>query len=261
MAWTCQSVKTLLGSHSSGHCWHVVPIRCKRWTCKPCAQKNLKSLIDRIKRGRPDKLLTLTAGPHLLESESECYNRHRPLIRRLVQWIRRNYGSFEYAAICERHRSGFPHWHLVCRCRYIPQRELSEQWCKLTGSKIVDIRKIKNARHAACYVAKYVSKNVGHQRPLWMKRVVGFSKHFAPRRIFLKPDGFTYQLRLDQPDSYLRSKAEDGLIVVPVLYGTLLFDAGEVWPEVAVTMIVGAQPPPENSPEKTGNATEGIPQR
>lgn len=51
------------------------------------------------------------------------------------------------------------HAHIIADAKYMPQRELSDEWLAVTGdSPIVDIRQIKNAEAAASYVAKYGSK-------------------------------------------------------------------------------------------------------
>jgi hypothetical protein len=52
-----------------------------------------------------------------------------------------------------------PHLHLLIETPWLPQKELSERWYAITGdSYIVDIRPIKESRHAANYVCKYASK-------------------------------------------------------------------------------------------------------
>ena len=51
-----------------------------------------------------------------------------------------------------------PHVHCIITGSYIPQRELSREWLRITGdSKIVDIRLIKDVQNAACEVARYAA--------------------------------------------------------------------------------------------------------
>jgi hypothetical protein len=155
---------------------------------------NLKVLLERIGRGRPTKFITLTARPNPGETAEAVNARHRPAIRRLVETLRRTKGEFEYCCVTELHRSGYPHWHLVVRCGFIPQSELSRLWEHLTGSFKVDIRAIKNAKHCANYVAKYVTKTTGTNKPPWLQRVIGFSRHFAEKRKSNRPPGYTWHL-------------------------------------------------------------------
>ena len=52
-----------------------------------------------------------------------------------------------------------PHLHVITGGAYIPHRELSREWNRITGhSFIVDIRAIKDPDIAADYVARYAAK-------------------------------------------------------------------------------------------------------
>jgi len=60
-----------------------------------------------------------------------------------------------------------PHLHALIDCRWIDQAELSDAWRQLTGSYVVDIRRVKGRTpdelHAAMReVLKYVAKPSGH---------------------------------------------------------------------------------------------------
>ena len=51
-----------------------------------------------------------------------------------------------------------PHIHCVVDGKYMKQKTLSELWCKITfGSKVVDIRPIRNIEKGAAEVARYAS--------------------------------------------------------------------------------------------------------
>jgi hypothetical protein len=51
-----------------------------------------------------------------------------------------------------------PHIHCILTGSYIPQRELSREWLRITGdSSVVDIRLVKNVESAACEVARYAA--------------------------------------------------------------------------------------------------------
>ena len=52
-----------------------------------------------------------------------------------------------------------PHLHVITGGGYIPRRELSREWLRITGeSFVVDIRAINNPATASDYVARYASK-------------------------------------------------------------------------------------------------------
>jgi hypothetical protein len=67
--------------------------------------------------------------------------------------------TLSFLAVFERHKSGWPHLHILLRCGYIAQQQLSLLSRAYIGSPVVDIRRIDSGRHAARYIAKYVSKD------------------------------------------------------------------------------------------------------
>jgi hypothetical protein len=68
--------------------------------------------------------------------------------------------NFEFLAVFEKHKSGFPHLHLLIRGSFIPWKMLRRMWEEITGSYQVDIRKIDTRGKAAFYVAKYIGKDL-----------------------------------------------------------------------------------------------------
>ena len=185
----CPFSKTLLGFHAASGIRRLTPIRCKRWTCPPCAAKNTAAIIHRIRFAMPQKFITLTAWPRPGETPELIYARVRPMIPRLVQLIRRRFGKFECCLITELTQKGNPHWHLVARCGFIPQRWLSDTWQSLTGACIVDIRQVKGGAQVAGYVAKYITKLFGQARPEWLKRGITYTRGFPrPPRLRLPRD-------------------------------------------------------------------------
>lgn len=129
---------------------------CRRWSCPVCGPKKRFQLVKRIAEGKPNRFLTLTVLPKENESPREAFTRTSPKIATLFRPYRSQIG-FRYARILESTKRGFPHYHFAIHSRWISQRELSSNWFKLTGSKIVDIRKLFG-RHVN-YLAKYVTKN------------------------------------------------------------------------------------------------------
>lgn len=143
-----------------GHDLVVARFRCKSWTCPHCAPKRLKRLAKEAYLGRPTKFLTLTARAHdgwtpdeAAASLVESWKRMREAIQE-----RFNTGIIPFIAVFERHKSGWPHLHILFRGPYIPQRWISRYMARRIDSPIVDIRAIKSRKRAAAYVAKYISK-------------------------------------------------------------------------------------------------------
>lgn len=190
----CPNVKSLIITHIATGSRRYCPIRCKQWSCSYCRRKNLKKLMARMAIGKPNKFITLTCKVNPEETVSQAYDRHRDAIRRLTVKIRKAYGSFECCTIVEATRKGNPHWHLVARSNYIPQRQLSAWWETLTGSRIVDIQAITSHKHAISYVSKYVLKTVGPNKPYWCKRVYQFTAHYGKLPRIKIPEGFRCEI-------------------------------------------------------------------
>lgn len=82
-------------------------------------------------------------------------------LRRSKLWKRTVIGG---VAILEVKRSAtrprwHPHLHVLVEGSYIPQNELTHVWHAITKTSfIVDVRMVSDARHAAHYVTKYLTK-------------------------------------------------------------------------------------------------------
>lgn len=155
--------------------------RCKTWMCPHCARILRRRLIARAKEGRPDKLVTLTINPAMFDCPDAAACALVEAWRRARQQLKEFHGheNIEFLAVFEEHKSGWPHLHILCRSKFISQRWLSKYMRQRINSPIVDVRKIKSAKHAAIYVAKYIAK--APKRFLGCKRF-WTSRHWqAPR--------------------------------------------------------------------------------
>ena len=139
---------------------------CHDRLCTPCANERSARLRDALQAAMG------TAG-HTFITLTLCGKNER-----LTDLVDRLYKSFRYlragklwseavtggAAFLEIKWSDkaarwHPHLHIICQAGYMPQAELSAAWRAITkDSFIVDIRRVKNPREAASYVAKYASK-------------------------------------------------------------------------------------------------------
>lgn len=79
----------------------------------------------------------------------------------LAKRIRRRFPStpFEYIAVWETHKNGYPHIHLIARGPFLPQRVLSRWWHQLNGSPVVDVRRVHSPNGATHYLTKYLTKS------------------------------------------------------------------------------------------------------
>lgn len=213
----CPYVKALIATHLPTGSTRITGIRCKRWKCAHCKRVNLRRLKHRLEDGKPTKFITLTARPGSSEDPGDMYRRIRPLIRRFIDLIRKRVGRFEHCIICERHESGFPHWHLLARSIFISQEWLSMQWFKITGSYVVHIRAVDSTHSAIRYAVKYIAKTVGSQRPHWLGRVYQFSQHWTervdkkidPDIIYTRSDKTPEEVFEQMQPHYLHSNTDD----------------------------------------------------
>lgn len=136
------------------------PLKCRCWSCDYCQPARINQLKGLARAGAPDTFLTLTANPKRGHSPDD---RARGLARawRLLRLrAMRHYGyrSLPFLAVFEKTKRGEPHLHILLRVRWLDQRWVSAQMRGLTSAPICDIRRVKGAKQAAAYVAKYVGK-------------------------------------------------------------------------------------------------------
>jgi hypothetical protein len=152
----------------------IAPFRCNSWDCYCCAHRmrsNLVEELDRLIDDRPElrRLLTLTLDPATAPDDQD--EQHRYLTERfnaLRTELRDRYDGLSYVWIREEGDSGNPHLHLLID-RYIPQNDLSQMASRVGLGHIVDIRRV-NARNAARYLTKYLTKGALHDLPEGVRR-------------------------------------------------------------------------------------------
>lgn len=194
----CMSAATMYAYSTYLGCYVMVQIKCKRWGCRHCGERKVKQMAVRCKAAKPTKFITLTVWTEAYRSPQEAYEDTRRKVSNLVVKIRRKWGEFEYLKVLESTKRGWPHYHLVARCGYIPQPWLSKEWEKLAGSKIVDIKRVDKVKDVYFYIVKYLSKQ--YKTP-WTNRRISWSKNFFPEDT--KPVGtdlgFTHVTYYDEP--------------------------------------------------------------
>jgi len=126
----------------------------------------------------PNRLMTLTVDPALYNAPRDAFEVTSPLVSELIRTLRKRFGEVEYLRVTEVTRAGWPHYHLLIRSKYLPQPVVQAEWNRLTGAKIVDLRKAQQCFKAYYYLAKYLSKM--HKLD-WTERHVSFSKSFFLR--------------------------------------------------------------------------------
>lgn len=133
---------------------------CGCWPCENCGPYRQWRCEQEIIAGEPTTFITLGCRTTLYNSPEEASVAMRRALPKLVKRIRRKFGkrSFEYACFVEAFKLGYPHFHLACRCPYIPQDWLSDQWRDLLDAPVVDIRTGGTPLQIAKYLCKYLVK-------------------------------------------------------------------------------------------------------
>ena len=171
----CTAATCIVGYSMSLQRSIVLAITCKRWGCAFCGPCKVRKLAAVAQEAKPNSLVTLTVNPKLYENPRQAFEATRRVVAVLARKIRTTVEEFEYLRVLEVTKKGWPHYHLIARTAYIPQRDLSGWWAELTGAPIVDIRRIKKREDAYWYVVKYLSK----QKYIpWTNRRVTMTKHF-----------------------------------------------------------------------------------
>jgi hypothetical protein len=150
---------------------------CKAWSCKYCGHVKRKQLQSKIKAARPNRFVTLTTCGHATETPRQIFDWSRRQISELGKVIRKENSEFEYLRCLEATKTGYPHYHLLCRSGWLDQKRLSELWCKFTRAYIVDIRALSKDENAAKYVMKYLGKQTSLS---FTKRRLSWTRRFFP---------------------------------------------------------------------------------
>ena len=146
--------------NSDGSAGHATLLRCKRWSCDLCKPFNHRRIKRAAREGRPSTFLTLTVNPARYSSPDEAARELRATWLNLRRRMQRAFGIKRppFIAIFEATKAGWPHLHILMRCRFIAQAWFSAQMRDMIGAPIVDVRFVQDAGRVAAYVAKYVSK-------------------------------------------------------------------------------------------------------
>lgn len=140
----------------------IIPIRCRQWACPFCAPVKLRELQMKARRGHPQRHIVLTMRPRPGQTLPEQIKFIARSFNKLVERIRKLYGTFEYMRVLELHKTGHPHLHILCRSDYIPQRWLQQNWRAITGAWNVHISKVQSTMAAVHELTKYFAKTVAN---------------------------------------------------------------------------------------------------
>lgn len=139
---------------------HATVLRCKRWSCDLCNPFNHRRIKRKAREGKPNVFLTLTVNPSRHSSPDQAATALKTAWVNLRRAMKREHGIDQppFIAVFEQTKKGWPHLHILMRCRFISQGWYSRSMARLIGAPIVDVRFIQDGGRVAAYVAKYISK-------------------------------------------------------------------------------------------------------
>jgi hypothetical protein len=120
-------------------------------------------------------MLTLTLDPKYYLNPKDAWQKTAKLVPELIRKLRPKFGDIEYLRVTELHKSGWPHYHLLLRSRYLPYEIVKTLWETLTGAIKVDLRQVDKTFSAYWYLTKYLAKL--HNKH-WTDRHVSTSRKF-----------------------------------------------------------------------------------
>ena len=157
----------------------VIPAACGRWDCPDCAPRKAAAYAHRLFLAGPERHITLTWNPAVSDDPQVALARMKKALPKLIEALRlpirgpdRKITGYtrriEYAAIWERHKSGFPHLHIAQWGDFIPQAEIRSNWKRLTGASIVYIK------------AMYASQDHGHNWTKYLLKAIPENSIYFP---------------------------------------------------------------------------------
>jgi len=250
----CWNAQTLEAYSTTYRCTVWIPLPCKQWKCRFCANQKIKNLAIKCETAKPDRLLTLTVDPSKWDNPRAAFDGTRRHVPELIRYLRKRFGACEYLRVTELTKGGWPHYHLLVRSPFLPHAVVKEKWKELTGAIIVDLRPVKNHFRTYTYLVKYLSKmhKIG-----WTERHVSYSKGFFLDKPF-KADsclGLEEHKIIEQhPAKYLHAMFRNAEIVA-IGYSVFAINPPHQAIEEATATPWVKTPPPEESPQPTTSST------
>jgi hypothetical protein len=170
----------------------LCPVTCKRWGCPYCAVRKIRKLAYLTNAAAPNRWIRLGVDPALYEAQEAtadnnwekksapqvAWEKTAPQFPECFRILRKLRDEpIEYLRVTELHKSGFPHYHALLRCGFLPKKQLDDTWAKLTGAPYNWIAKIDSTFSSFRYLVKYLTKL---HKIEWTDRHVSYSRGFFP---------------------------------------------------------------------------------
>lgn len=148
---------------------------CRKLSCEHCGPKKAaiyrRAVARRAAEYKLQRFMTLTLDPRKIDSGADSVSYLRKCFSKFRVYLGRKYGKekVSYISVIELHKSGLAHLHVLVGV-YIPQQWISENWQRVGGGRIVDIRLV-DVHNVSKYLSKYITKDLLLMVPAKKKRI------------------------------------------------------------------------------------------
>lgn len=175
--------RSIVNGDEEGHV--ALSVRCRAWTCPDCMPTRKAGLIAQAIGGTPNKFLTLTLRRRRrLTAEQAAYwliNSWRKCRLKIMRWY--GWSRLPFLAVVEKHKSGWPHLHILLRCPFIDHELLSEWMGQYCDGPNIWIEKLTGRKKCAVYASKYCGKatqKFTSAKRYWMSQDYDLRKNSHP---------------------------------------------------------------------------------
>lgn len=183
-------------------------LKCRSWLCPNCMDDRKRQLIAEALGGNPNTFMTLTIrrrdGVDPEDAVVELVDAFRKLRKRALRegerklatnplpfgagpkdgWKTNSQGQaprkivfdgkgLPFIAVVEKHKSGWPHLHVLLRSKWLDHEWLRAQMIDMLDSPVIGIERIWRKQQLAGYCGKYCSKaaeKFDHAKRYWKSR-------------------------------------------------------------------------------------------
>ena len=139
----------------------IVRTRCNSKACPMCALRSYRKIRASLRRAAINnkwRMFTLTIKKTSNNSSEDLHHLENSF-RELRKKLKRNNPDFKYFAVRELAPSGMWHIHGLWNI-YIPIRELSYEWARISGAYRVYLSQVRRPLSAINYIFKYCFKSI-----------------------------------------------------------------------------------------------------
>lgn len=148
---------------------------CRKLSCERCGPKKAvmyrRAIAARAAEYKLQRFMTLTLDPKKIDDGKDSVSYLRECFAKFRVYLGRKFGKekVSFISVVELHKSGIAHLHVLVGM-YISQKWISENWQRVGGGRIVDIRMV-DVHNMGKYLSKYVTKDLLLMVPASKKRI------------------------------------------------------------------------------------------